>query len=220
MTQFGVLGGTFNPVHLGHLRAAEEVAEALGLTRVLLVPSAQPPHKEASADDHLAPAEQRLAWVVAASADNPRLEACDLELRRGGASYTVDTLHTLAAEAAPDRPTFLIGSDAFVEMGSWRDPEAVLGLADFAVMNRPGTPGGLADWLPPGLRDGFELAPDGESARHRAGGAVRVVAISALDISSSDIRARARSGRSLRYLLPETVRRDVEETGVFCQVLD
>ena len=216
MTPFGVLGGTFNPVHLGHLRAAEEVAEALALPRVLLVPSALPPHKRERGGDPLAPAEQRLAWVERACADNPRLEACDVEVRRGGgASYTVDTLRTLAERAAPGRPTFLIGADAFADLGSWREPEAVLGLADFAVMTRPGTPGALADWLPAKLREGFELEADGRAARHASGGQVRVVAISALDISSSDIRARARAGRSLRYLVPEAVRSDVEESGVF-----
>ena len=215
MTHFGVLGGTFNPIHLGHLRAAEEVAEALELPRILLVPSAQPPHKDAGAGDRLAPAERRLAWVEAACRDNPKLEACDLEVRRGGASYTVETLGELAKHAAPDRPVFLIGADAFAELGSWRDPETVLGLADFAVMNRPGTPGGLADWLPASLRDGFELESCGEAARHRRGGTIRVVSISALAISSSDIRLRARRGGSLRYLVPEAVRRDIEASRVF-----
>ena len=97
MTRIGVLGGTFNPIHLGHLRAAEEVAEALDLSRVLLVPSAQPPHKSGG-DGPLAPGAQRLAWVEAACADNPRLAACDLEIARGGASYTVDTLRALAEQ--------------------------------------------------------------------------------------------------------------------------
>src|SRR5262249_55896290 len=162
-----------NPIHFGHLRAAEEVAELLALDRVLLVPSAQPPHK--AGGDALAPAQQRLAWVKAACTDNPRLCPCDLEIARGGASYTVDTLRALAVES-PGRPVFIIGSDAFAELGTWREPKQLFPLADFAVMARPGIPGRLADWIPDALRGELALDPGGESARHRAtGGEVRAV---------------------------------------------
>jgi nicotinate-nucleotide adenylyltransferase len=214
MTRLGVLGGTFNPIHVGHLRAAEEVAEALALDRVLLVPSAQPPHK--AVGEALAPGPVRLAWVEAACAGNPLLAACDVEIARGGASYTVDTLRALAERAAPGRPVFIIGSDAFAELDTWREPKQLFALADFAVMARPGTPGRLADWIPDPLRGEFELDPRGDSAHHRAtGGDLRAVAISALAISSSDIRERIRTGRSIRYLVPEAVRRDIEASGVY-----
>jgi len=213
MTRIGVLGGTFNPIHLGHLRAAEEVAEALALDRVLLVPSAQPPHK--TGGYLLAPGAMRLAWVEAACADNPRLSACDVEIARGGASYTVDTLRALAEEH-PGRLVFIIGSDAFVELGTWREPKQLFALADFAVMARPGTPGRLADWIPEALRGEFALDPGGDRAHHRAtGGGLCAVAISALAISSSDVRDRARTGRSIRYLVPEAVRRDIEATRIY-----
>jgi nicotinate-nucleotide adenylyltransferase len=215
MTRIGVLGGTFNPVHLGHLRAAEEVAEALELERVLLVPSAQPPHKSGGSGP-LAPGAQRLAWVEAACAGNPRLAACDLEVARGGASYTVDTLRALAPGGAAERLVFIIGSDAFAELGSWREPKQLFALADFAVMARPGTPGRLCDWIPESLRDDFELTAGGDAARHRAtGGSLRAVAIPALAISSSEIRDRVREGRSIRYLVPEAVRRDIEASRVY-----
>ena len=216
MTRTGILGGTFNPIHLGHLRAAEEVAEALALARVLLVPSARPPHKPGRDADPLAPGAQRLAWVEAACAGNPVLEACDLEIARGGASYTVDTLRALAERSAPVRLVFIIGSDAFAELASWREPKQLFALADFAVMTRPGTAGRLSDWIPGALRPDLELDPGGEAARHRAtGGSLRAVAISALDISSSDIRDRVRLGRSIRYLVPEAVRRDILDSGVY-----
>jgi nicotinate-nucleotide adenylyltransferase len=216
MTRIGVLGGTFNPVHLGHLRAAEEVAEALGLDCVLLVPSAQPPHKASGAGSPLAPGAQRLAWVEAACTGNPRLAACDLEVVRGGASYTVDTLRSLVESGAAARPVFIIGSDAFTELASWREPKQLFALADFAVMARPGTPGRLADWIPDPLRGDFELEAGGDAARHRAtGGSVRAVTIPALAISSSEIRDRVRRGRSIRYLVPEAVRRDIEASGVY-----
>jgi len=213
MTRIGVLGGTFNPIHLGHLRAAEEVAEALALDRVLLVPSAQPPHK--AAGDALAPGALRLAWVEAACAGNPRLAASDVEVARGGASYTVDTLRALAEEYA-GRPVFIIGSDAFAELGTWREPKQLFALADFAVIARPGTSGRLCDWIPEALRGEFALDPGGERARHRAtGGDLRAVAIPALAISSSDIRGRIRARRSIRYLVPEAVRRDIAARGVY-----
>jgi nicotinate-nucleotide adenylyltransferase len=213
MTRIGVLGGTFNPIHVGHLRAAEEVAEAFALDRVLLVPSAQPPHK--AAGDTLAPGAMRLAWVEAACAGNPRLSACDVEIARGGASYTVDTLRALAEEN-PGRLVFIIGSDAFAELGTWREPKQLFALADFAVMARPGTPGRLADWIPEALRGEFALDPGGDHARHRAtGGDLRAVAISALAISSSNIRDRVRTGRSIRYLVPEAVRRDIEASRIY-----
>jgi nicotinate-nucleotide adenylyltransferase len=216
MTRIGVLGGTFNPIHLGHLRAAEEVAEALDLSRVLLVPSAQPPHKSAGAGSPLAPGALRLAWVEAACAGNPRLAACDLEVARGGASYTVDTLRALVETGAAARPVFIIGSDAFAELGSWREPKQLFALADFAVMARPGTPGHLGDWIPDSMRADFEIASGGDAARHRAtGGSVRAIAIPALAISSSEIRERVRRGRSIRYLVPEGVRRDIEASGVY-----
>jgi nicotinate-nucleotide adenylyltransferase len=111
---------------------------------------------------------------------------------------------------------FIIGSDAFAELGTWREPKQLFALADFAVMARPGTPGALADWVPERLRADFELAQGGASARHRAtGGSVRSVAISALEISSSDIRERVRRGQSIRYLVPEAVRRDIEASGIY-----
>ena len=216
MTRIGVLGGTFNPIHLGHLRAAEEVAEALGLERVLLVPSAQPPHKAGGDSGPLAPAALRLAWVEAACAGNPRLAACDVEIARGGASYTVDTLRALAERSAPARLVFIIGSDAFAELGTWREPKQLFAIADFAVMTRPGIPGRLSEWIPAALRSDFELDPGGDAARHRAtGGGLRAVAISALAVSSSDIRDRVRRGRSIRYLVPDAILRDIASSGVY-----
>jgi nicotinate-nucleotide adenylyltransferase len=216
MSRLGVFGGTFNPVHTGHLRAAEEVAEALGLERVLLVPSAQPPHKDGDDDDPVAPAGQRLAWVEAACDGNPRLAASALEIERGGASYTVDTLRELAAAEGGLRPVFVIGADAFRELDSWRQPKQLFALADFAVIARPGTPGDLADWIPDAMRDDFDLDPSGRAAFHRAPrGRVDSVPISALAISSSDVRARARAGRSIRYLVPEAVRHDIEASRVY-----
>ena len=142
----GLFGGTFNPVHWGHLRAAEEVAERLELERVLFVPSASPPHKPGAG---VAPASRRLAWVRDAVADNPRFAVDPLEVERGGRSYSVDTLREIGAKLAPERPVFVIGCDAFAEIDAWREPEQLFALAHFAVMTRPRTDGStLRDWLP------------------------------------------------------------------------
>jgi len=213
----GVFGGTFNPIHMGHLRAAEEVAEQLGIERVVFVPSAHPPHKDDDGGDPIAPAELRLAWARAATADNPLFEVDDLEIERGGRSWTVDTLRTIGARVAPELPIFMIGCDAFVEMGTWREPESIFTLAHLAVTTRPPvTRGSLADWLPRCVRNEIDLAPDGLSGRHRhADTCVRLLEIPALDVSASDIRRRLREGRSVRYLLPETVRLAVEKSGAF-----
>lgn len=212
----GIFGGTFNPIHVGHLRAAEEAVEALDLERIVFVPSAEPPHKGGAEQGLIAPAAARLAWVRTAIEDNPLFAVDPLELERGGPSYSVDTLRAIGGRTAPQRPVFVIGQDAFVELGTWREPDALFTLAHFAVLTRPPVPkGSLADWLPERVRGAVELAPDGLSGRHDAGTWLRIVEITALDVSSSDIRRRLREGRSVRYLLPEAVRRAVLESGVY-----
>lgn len=219
MRQVGVYGGTFNPVHVGHLRAAEDVAEALGLARVLFVPSAVPPHKADEGGDPIAPGAERLAWVRLAVADNPRFAADPIEIERGGPSYLVDTLTTLRERmrSAGEEPVFLIGSDAFAEMGGWRAPRELFGLAHFAVTPRPPLRGGhLEQWLPAQVRDLLEIAADGRSGRHRSAGTwLRLVEIAGLDVSASDLRRRLRDGRSVRYLLPEAVRSAVLASGCY-----
>jgi nicotinate-nucleotide adenylyltransferase len=165
----------------------------------------------------VAPAEQRLAWVRAAVAGNPRFEVDDLELGRGGASYTVDTLAELGRQTAPELPIFVIGQDAFAELDTWKEPRRLLELAHFAVMSRPPRrAGSLEDWLPAPLHDDVEVLPGGQRGRHRkAGTELFIVEIEALDISASDIRRRLREGRSVRYLLPEAVREAVERSGTY-----
>jgi len=220
----GVFGGTFNPIHLGHLRAAEEVAEWLGLARVLFVPSADPPHRHGR-DEVLAPARRRYAWVEAAVADNERFVAEPLELERPGPSYSVDTLETLGARVAPEKPVFMIGDEAFAELATWREPERLLTLAHFAVMARPPrkgrTPtGSLAECLPDDLARAVELERGGLTGRIPSGDTwIRLLEIAALDVSATDVRSRLRDGRSVRYLVPESVRSAIEESGIYADRL-
>ena len=214
--RLGIYGGTFNPIHVGHLRAAEDVAEALGLERVLFVPSAQPPHKAEDPRDAIAPASLRLAWVRLAVEDNPRFAADPIEVERGGASYLVDTLRALQRREEGEL-VFLVGCDAFAEMGSWREPRELFRLASYAVTTRPPVRAGhLGDWLPDVVKEDVEIAADGRSGRHRSAPTwLRLVEIAGVDVSSSDVRSRLREGRSVRYLLPEAVRRAVLASGAY-----
>lgn len=199
-----MFGGTFNPVHLAHLRVAEEAAEALGLDRVLFVPARIPPHK-ASAE--VAPPAERLAMVRDAVAGNPRFEVSDLELRREGPSYSVDTLAALRAGlGAADRLWFLLGADAFREIHTWRRFAEIFRAADLAVLRRPPD----LDPLPPPPGLGAELEPTRDGYRHASGREVRFVPVTPLDISSTRIRRALQEGRSIRYLVPEGVRARLE----------
>jgi nicotinate-nucleotide adenylyltransferase len=195
----GVFGGTFNPVHLGHLRVAEEVREALGIGRVAFVPAKIPPHKEASG---IAAAETRLAFVREAVAGNPHFEVSDLELTREGPSYSVDTLHAMRQDLAPEfHLWFLMGSDAFREIHTWHRYPELFALADIAVMRRPPDREMVAP--PEHLLDQF--APTELGFRHVSGHEVRFVPVTLLDISSTRIRRAIAERRSVRYLVPEAV---------------
>jgi nicotinate-nucleotide adenylyltransferase len=214
----GILGGTFNPIHLGHLRAAEEITEILGLERVVFVPSAEPPHKEGE-HDVIAPARLRCKWVRRAIADHSRFAVDPLEVERSGPSYTVETLRSFGERLAPEKPIFVIGEDAFAEIETWREPSTLFTLSHFAVMTRPPLGGGsLAARLPAKFARHFDLDREGEFGRHRTAGTwIRRIRISALDISATDIRTRIREGRSVRYLIPETVRREIVESGIYAE---
>jgi nicotinate-nucleotide adenylyltransferase len=214
----GILGGTFNPIHLGHLRAAEEVSEILDLERVVFVPSAEPPHKEGERE-RIAPAKLRCKWVRRAIADNPRFAMDPLEIERTGPSYSVETLRSFGEGLAPEKPIFVIGQDAFAEIETWREPSTLFTLSHFAVITRP--PVGedsLAEQLPARFAQLFDLDREGEFGRHRTAGTwIRRIRISALDVSATDIRTRIREGRSVRYLVPEAVRREVIRSGTYTE---
>lgn len=216
----GLFGGTFNPIHLGHLRAAEEVREALGLDSIAFIPSNVPPHKRERDGDPIAPAALRVAWVESAIADQPDFSIDRVELEREGPSYLVDTLRTIRARDpnAPP-PVFIVGEDAFAEMGEWRAPETLFSLADFAVMTRP--PGRLCDLalrIPETVRSRFRFEDAGRRAHHEsAGTTIELVEITALDVSSSQIRRACREGRSIRWLVPEAVRRGIEASGCYAE---
>ena len=191
----GILGGTFDPIHFGHLIIADQVREALELDRVLFIPAAMPPHK---LEEQVTPAVERAAMVVLAIAGNPGFSMCPIELERSGPSYTVDTLSELAGEAARqgvDREFhFILSVEALALFKSWHEPARLLELARLAVVARPGAP------MPVGRRLGA-LLPGGAASMSR----VECIKTMLIAHSASDVRARVASGRSIRYLVPPAV---------------
>jgi nicotinate-nucleotide adenylyltransferase len=196
----GVLGGTFDPIHIGHLAAAEEVREALGLERILFVPAGIPPHKP---DRLISAPQHRLAMVELAIAGNPAFEACRLELDRTGPSYTIDTLEALSHPVDGPAPalTLILSAESFRGLPSWHEPERLFGLAQIAIVPRGG------------------LGPPGKSwlEEHFPGVAARVVPLEAprLRLSATDIRARVAAGRSIRYLVPDAVIGYIEDHDLY-----
>lgn len=201
--RLGVFGGTFNPIHLGHLRAAEEVREALALDRVVFVPARLPPHK---ASDGLADADYRLNLVRLAVADNPGFSVSDLELRRDGPSWSIDTLEALLREERPQELKFIMGADQYAELHTWRRFTDIIALVDIVVMTRPPDFSPIAP--PKGAEKEYVAIPGGW--RHRSGRVVRHVAVTPIAISSTLVREALKNGKSARYLVPESIRTLVE----------
>lgn len=217
--RIGIYGGTFNPIHRGHLRSASEVANALDLDRIVFIPSAQPPHKPEDGEGSIAPAALRLAWVERAIEDEPLFEVDPIELERDGPSYSVDTMSELVERLKPARLVFIIGHDAFTLLGSWREPLRLLAMVDFAVTSRPPVmEGHLEAWLPACAKDAIEVSQDGRTGRHtKTGSKIDLVEIAALDVSASGIRERIRNGESVSELLPDAIRNAVIESGCYQQ---
>lgn len=201
--RLGIFGGTFNPIHIGHLRAAEEVREALGLDRVLFVPAKLPPHKSMRG---LADAALRYSLVVRAVEGNPGFAASDVELKRDGPSYSIDTLRHFAEELKPERLWFVMGTDQYAELHTWKRFGEIAALADLAVMRRPPDAAPLAP--PKTLED--EYSPIDGGYVHRSGRVVRLIEVTGLAISSTVVREALARGKSVRYLVPENVRELLE----------
>jgi nicotinate-nucleotide adenylyltransferase len=193
--RLGVMGGTFDPIHYGHLVTAEEALVQFALDEVVFVPTGQPWMKEGS---EVSPSEDRYLMTVIATASNPRFRVSRIEVEREGPTYTVDTLRGLAAENPDAELYFSTGADAMFEIFEWKDTDEVLALAHFIAATRPGYD----------LRR-FEAAT---ATKHPN---VSIMNIPALAISSTDVRTRVREGRPIRYLVPEGVKSYVEKAGLY-----
>ena len=193
--RLGVMGGTFDPIHHGHLLTAEEALQQFELDEVVFVPTGRPWMKE---DRRVSPPEDRYLMVVVATASNPRFSVSRLEIERDGPTYTVETLRELKSERGDVDLYFITGADAMLEIFQWKDPEETLELAHFIAATRPG----------------YELAEleQDELTSHPR---VTVMTIPALAISSTDIRERVRTGRPIRYLVPEGVQTYIEKAGLY-----
>jgi len=205
----GIFGGTFDPIHYGHLRPALELMQSLDLAEVRIMPCGQPPHR----DPPIADAVTRLALVRAAIDDHPHLLADDREIRRAGPSYTVDTLLSLRGEF-PDRSLCLIlGMDAFIGITRWERWRELMQLAHIVVAHRPGWQAPMMGVLAELLREcGTGSSRDLHDYR---AGRIYIQAVTQLEISSTAIREMMRDGRDPRFLTPDAVIEHMRETGCY-----
>jgi len=189
-TRLGVMGGTFDPIHVGHLVTAEEALHQFALDEVVFVPTGRPWMKE---HDVVASAEDRYAMTAIGIEPEPRFHVSRLEVDRGGATYTVDTLRALRDEVPGAELFFITGADAMLEIMRWKEPEIIFDLAHFIAATRPGYDVAALDAIPD----------------------VTVMRIPALAISSTDIRTRVHQGRPIRFLVPEGVEAHIRAAGLY-----
>ncbi len=190
--KLGIFGGTFNPPHIGHLIVAECVCDQLQLDRTLFIPSATPPNKR---DGSVAPGNERLVMTKMAIDGNQSFEASDIELTRGGVSYSVDTLSALAEMYPKAHLMLIIGADNLIEFETWKSPEKILSKADLVVVTRPG----------------FDAQAQGGEFGKRA----TFVKVPQIGISGTDIRRRIKMGKSIRYLVPRPVEEYIVRSGLY-----
>jgi len=195
----GLMGGTFDPIHFGHLAAAEEVRAGFGLDKITFIPSARPPHKQGKT---ITDSEHRYTMAVLATVGNPFFEVSRVEIDRPGPSYTIETVRHFKGLYPDQTVYFITGADAILEMVTWRHPEELLKMCEFIAVTRPGYDlKGLV-----ALQETF-----GQDAVKK----VHPYRVTALAISSSELRHRVSQGRSIRYLVPEPVEEFIHKMGLY-----
>jgi len=206
----GLFGGTFDPIHIGHLRSAQEVREAFHLDRLLFIPAAVPPHKPATP---IAEAGDRMQMLRLAIDGNPFFEVSDVEIRRPGKSYSIETAshyrHLLGEHV---HLFFVVGADAFCEIETWRDYRALFALCDFIVITRPKWNPLQASVL---ATESFQEVNRDTCFRHPSGHLLYLHEVTPIGVSSTQIRNAVRQGRSIAYLVPRSVEEYIEQEGVY-----
>jgi nicotinate-nucleotide adenylyltransferase len=215
--RLGILGGTFNPIHLGHLAAAEEVRDRLKFDKVLFIPSFLPPHKS---EEDMPSAVQRQEMVRLATKGNPHFTVSNIEIQRGGRSYTIDTIEALRQSHVGADLYFITGIDSFLEIGTWKEWQRLMALCSFVVLSREGCR--FRDIAKLAFLNAPERDLDALDGREKEQVVIRTGNIRVhlervpfYDISSTDIRARIRAGRSIKYHLPEAVEHYIIENKLY-----
>jgi nicotinate-nucleotide adenylyltransferase len=211
--KIGILGGTFDPVHLGHLRTAEEIGQELSLDKVYLIPSASPPHKT---NDPITAFHHRLTMTRLAVAESPWLEILDLEGRRPGPSYSIETLKEIHGYFGSQLDLFfLLGSDAFIEIETWKDYRKLFEYSHFVIVQRAGHERKDLRSFLQALDLDVNAYDNSDIIRLSSGKRILIIKTTLLDISSTRIRELVRSGRSIRFLVSEPVRNYISKCGLY-----
>lgn len=210
--RIGLFGGTFNPIHLGHLRSAEEIRQAFALDHIYFIPSARPPHK---GRQDIAPAQDRLNMVELAVADHDAFSASAVELERSGLSYSVDTIRFFLSTYSSAELFFIVGLDAFLDIHTWKAYETIPKLCHLIVTSRPGTPLPTDSFLPVAFQTAFCYDSKLRMYKHPSHHTLVLHEITGLAISASAIRREIRQGNSARYLVPKTVEMYMAEHALY-----
>lgn len=199
MTRFGIMGGTFDPIHFGHLVIANEVLDQYKLDKIIFVPTGTPPHKST---EGMSSAYHRYMMVQFATMTNPKFYVSDLETKKRGICYTIDTIRELKKKYSNTDFYFITGTDAVLDLPTWKEPEKILKLCKFIAVNRPGY-----------ISDNFDKEINKIIKEY--GGSIDIIKVPQLKISSTDIRDRICYNRSVKYLLPEIVEQYILKNGLY-----
>lgn len=215
LAKVGLFGGTFDPIHFGHLRAAEEIREILGLEKIYFVPTSVPPHK--TIPDMASP-HHRLKMLELAVNDNNFFNISDIEIKRGGKSYTIETLRYFSDTFPLFDLYFIAGSDLFSEIDSWKDYKKIFMASNFAVIERPGSGFELPGILPLEIKDDFRYYKAYNNLTlyiNKNSKILSLVKIDGLEISSTKIRELVKNFKSIKYLVPSDVEAYILEHGIY-----
>jgi len=212
--KFGIFGGTFNPIHYGHIRSADDVRKGMALDRIIFIPSSSPPHKDPA---RILSSGHRFRMTEIAIRDNPAFECSDVECRRSGRSYSIETIRYFQERSGLDGAFyFIMGIDAFLDIQTWRDFREIFSLCNFVITTRPGyirRP--LDEILPIEVVRDFCYDEGRNCYRHSGGFSLTFQEITFNDLSATKIRERVRAGKSINHMTPRGVIRYIEENRLF-----